>query len=280
MPHLIAPDGTPLTYRLVGDGEPLVCLAGGPMRDASYLGDLGGLSRHRTLVLLDLRGTGGSGRPDDAASYRCDRQVGDVEALRVALGRERVDVLAHSAGASLALRYLDAHPDRVGTLTLVTPSTRAVGLVPTVEQRLACARLGSGRPGFAEAYAALTAVLTGAATDDDERTAGPLFYGGWDAAAREHHDAQHQQLHPDLAAAFVADGAFDPPAARAALAHHAHPVVVVAGEVDPLSPPVVAEQVAALAAHGSVHVQRGAGHYPWVDDSEAFVATVVGAWAR
>jgi proline iminopeptidase len=39
------------------------------MQASAYLGDLGGLSAHRWLVLLDLRGTGESapsrpGRPD------------------------------------------------------------------------------------------------------------------------------------------------------------------------------------------------------------------------
>ena len=38
-----ADDGTRLAYRQFGDGPPLVCLPGGPMRDAAYLGDLGGL---------------------------------------------------------------------------------------------------------------------------------------------------------------------------------------------------------------------------------------------
>jgi hypothetical protein len=43
------------------------------MRASTYLGDLGGLSRQRQLVMLDLRGTGDSGTPVDAATYRCDR---------------------------------------------------------------------------------------------------------------------------------------------------------------------------------------------------------------
>ncbi|NUK21095.1 alpha/beta fold hydrolase, partial [Streptomyces lunaelactis] len=51
-------DGTMLAYHLVGEGEPLICLPGGAMRASAYLGDLGGLSTHRQLVLLDLRGTG------------------------------------------------------------------------------------------------------------------------------------------------------------------------------------------------------------------------------
>jgi alpha/beta hydrolase fold len=75
-------DGTDLAYRVVGSGPPLVCVPGGPGQAGDYLGELGGLSRHRTLILLDNRGTGASSVPGDAATYRVDRIVRDVEALR------------------------------------------------------------------------------------------------------------------------------------------------------------------------------------------------------
>src|SRR5213592_75511 len=103
MPAFTAPDGTRLAYHVVGEGEPLICLPGGPMRASAYLGDLGGLAKRRRLVLLDLRGTGDSGVPADPSTYRCDRQVDDVEALRVQLALESVDLLAHSAAGDLAL---------------------------------------------------------------------------------------------------------------------------------------------------------------------------------
>src|SRR6478672_13485083 len=116
MPLLAAPDGTELAYRLQGVGSPVVCLPGGPMQDSEYLGELGGLSAHRKLVLLDPRGTGRSATPADPTSYRCDRQVDDVEALREHRGLGQIDLLAHSAGANLALLYAARYPQRVGKL--------------------------------------------------------------------------------------------------------------------------------------------------------------------
>jgi pimeloyl-ACP methyl ester carboxylesterase len=65
MPAFTATDGTELAYHVAGEGEPLLCLPGGPMRASAYLGDLGGLARRRRLVMLDLRGTGDSGIPAD-----------------------------------------------------------------------------------------------------------------------------------------------------------------------------------------------------------------------
>lgn len=115
MPIFSAHDTTPLAYHLVGEGEPLICLPGGPMRASEYLGGLGGLAARRQLVSLDLRGTGDSGVPEDPSTYRCDHLVDDVEALREHLGLDRIDVLAHSAGADLALLYAARHPDRLRT---------------------------------------------------------------------------------------------------------------------------------------------------------------------
>ena len=58
MPTFPARDGTGLAYHVVGTGEPVICLPGGPMQDSAYLGDLGGLSAHRQLNMVDPRGTG------------------------------------------------------------------------------------------------------------------------------------------------------------------------------------------------------------------------------
>jgi pimeloyl-ACP methyl ester carboxylesterase len=139
MPTFSAYDGTDLAYHVSGEGDPVICLPGG-MQDTGYLGELGGLSKHRQLIMFDLRGTGRSAIPRDAASYRCDRLVDDVEALRERLGLERFDLLAHCAGANLATLYAARHPERVGRLALITPSTRAVGIDATGKARLEPAR--------------------------------------------------------------------------------------------------------------------------------------------
>ncbi|MEV7892447.1 alpha/beta fold hydrolase, partial [Streptomyces sp. NPDC088357] len=139
MPTFTSYDGTELAYHLKGEGPPLVVLPGGPMRASAYLGDLGGLGAHRQLVLLDLRGTGASATPADPATYRCDRLVDDVEALRVHLGLAETDLLAHSAGGSLAMLYAARYPARVRRLALVTAIPWALGMPVTDEDRLAAA---------------------------------------------------------------------------------------------------------------------------------------------
>ncbi|MCX5374679.1 alpha/beta hydrolase [Streptomyces sp. NBC_00015] len=269
MPTFTAPDGTELAYHVRGEGEPLVVLPGGPMRASAYLGDLGGLAAHRRLVLLDLRGTGDSAVPADPATYRCDRQVDDVEALRVHLGQERIDVLAHSAGGSLALLYAARYPHRVSRLALITATPWALGRPATAEDRLTAARLRTGEPWFAAAYPAFEAWLTGG-DEPDWELVGAFFYGRWDAAARAHDAAADEQTNSGAEEGFLDPAAFDPGALRAALADLTAPVLVLAGEVDGGPRPELARLLADVFPNAEFAVQPGAGHYPWLDDPQWF----------
>ncbi|MEU7827956.1 alpha/beta hydrolase [Nonomuraea sp. NPDC049129] len=273
MPAFSAPDGTTLAYHVFGAGTPLICLPGGPMQDADYLGELGGLSAHRQLIMVDPRGTGRSATPEDTTSYRCDRLVDDVEALREHLGLDRIDLLAHCAGANLAALYTARHPRRVGKLALITPSPFAVGLAVTGEARLEVARLREEEPWFAAAFAALEAIMGGKATDGSWTAIDPFFYGRWDAAAQAHHAAQEGHRNDEAAAAFGAEGVYDPAATRAALAAFDAPVLLLAGEVDLNTPPSVVAEYAGLFPDAEFVVQPRAGHFPWVDNADRFVAT-------
>ncbi|TDE51478.1 alpha/beta hydrolase [Nonomuraea mesophila] len=274
MPSLSALDGATLAYHVHGAGSPLICLPGGPMLPSSCLGELGGLSSRTRLIMLDPRGTGGSATPADTSAYRCDRLVDDVEALRLHLGLDRIDLLGHSAGANLAVQYAARHPERTGRLVLVTPSTRAVGIEIAGEWRLETARLRAGEPWFSRAYAGLRAATAGTATPDDWEAVTPLTYGRWDAAAQAHHASDEEQRNEEAAAAFGAEGAFDPAATRTALAAFGGPVLLLAGEVDVAAPLPAMTEYAALFRDATLTVQPGAGHFPWLDDASRFVTTV------
>ena len=273
MPTFSAPDDTLLAYRTAGDGDPVVCLPGGPMQDSIYLGDLGGLSRQRQLVVLDLRGTGRSATPDDASSYRCDRIVDDVEALREHLGLARMDLLGHSAGVNLAVLYAARYPENVSRLALIAPSTRAVGITITGEMRLDTAQLRKDEPWFPSAYAALEAVTAGEGTDDDWEAVAPFFWGRWDDDARRTHAAASEQRNDEAATLFASEDGFDPEATRAALLACGAPALLLAGEFDLNSPPQATAEFAGLFPDATFVTQQGAGHFPWLDDADRFVAT-------
>ncbi len=266
MAHFTSYDGAKLAYHRAGSGPPLVCLPGGPGLEPGYLGDLGGLGRSRELILPDSRGTGDSEVPADPVAYRCDLIARDVEALRAELGLERLDLLGHSAGSTVALLYAAAHPERVGRLILLTPSVRALGLTFSEEEQRAAMRRRSAEPWFAAAWAAAQAADDG--DDSAETTLGyqPFCYGRWDGAAQAHAAAALRGRSGPARSGFYAEGAFDPAAVRSGLAGLTAPVLVYGGEVDAMSPPDLLARAAALFPRWDLTMQPGAGHYPWLDD--------------
>ena len=267
-------DGTELAYHVRGDGPPLVCLPGGPGRATDYLGNLGGLDGFRQLVLLDPRGVGASADPVDPVTFRVDRLVADVEALRAHLGLERMELLAHSAGSVLATLYAAAFPDRVSRLILLTPGLAAVDVEATEEERVAAVETRAGEPWYPTARAALDAIMAGDMTIENYRASRALFYGRWDETAQAHAMVGVAERHAAARTGYFTDAVIDPAATRVALTKLTAPVLLYAGDRDALVPPGVVREAARFFPDASVAVQAGAGHFPWIDDPTAFTAAL------
>src|SRR3954454_7775465 len=267
-------DGTQIGYRVLGDGPPLVCLPGGPGRACEYFGDLGGLSRSRTLIMPDTRGSGDSADATDPLSYRCDRLTSDVEALRVHLGLEQLDLLGHSAAGDVATLYAAAFPQRVAHLILLTPGLEALGIEETDEQwRSALARRAE-QLWYPTALAAMEKAMAGDDSLDNRRAYIPFLYGRWDDAARAHVDVGVSERSRPLRKGFRAEGAFDPPTTRAAVSRLTAPVLIYAGELDAGPTPEIAAAGARCFPDATVTVQPGAAHFPWLDDPSSFTAAL------
>jgi len=96
----------------------LVAVHGGPGNSSDYMVSLEKLtSEDLTVVLYDQRGTGQSGEPTDG--YALDRYVEDLEAVRVSTGADKIDLLGHSWGGVVALRYTAEYPERVRSIILM-----------------------------------------------------------------------------------------------------------------------------------------------------------------
>jgi proline iminopeptidase len=102
----------------------VVVLHGGPgipdlAGDAAFFGPLTALGFD--VHLYEQLGAGRSTRLADPAGYGVDRDVADLEQVRTTLGTDRMILVGHSYGATLAAHYLAAHPDRVEKLVLSSP---------------------------------------------------------------------------------------------------------------------------------------------------------------
>ena len=281
MTTFIAPDGAQLAYDVKGgplDGrDPLICIPGGAMREPVYLGDLGGLAERRPLLILNLRGTGRSARPADPQSYRADRMVADVEALREHLGYERIDLAAHSAGGTLALLYAAAYPERIRSLTLITPSLRPLGLGPTDEHRSEAMQLRSHEPWYADAIAVYQRIREDedSATDEDWLLFARFSYGRWDDDVEAFESASESQfLNAEARAIYASPGALDPERTKAQITKLSAPVLILAAEYDSIPRPQVAALAANCFQNARVVVQQRAGHFPWIDDPAEFLRLI------
>lgn len=107
-----------LFVEVVGEGDPLVLMHGGPGADHWTLLPLRPLKDRHTLVFYDHRCNGRSaGAP--VSSMTWDNLTADADALRERLGFERWAVLGHSFGGQVALEYALRYPKRLTHLVLM-----------------------------------------------------------------------------------------------------------------------------------------------------------------
>jgi pimeloyl-ACP methyl ester carboxylesterase len=101
-----------------------------------------------------------------------------------------------------------------------------------------------------------------------------LCYGRWDDAAQAHATVGVTERHVAARTRFADHLTLDPAATRAALTTLTAPVLLHAGDLDPLVTPAMVHQAAPLFHDATVVVQPGAGHFPWIDDPRAFTAAI------
>jgi proline-specific peptidase len=108
------------------DGRlPLLCLHGGPGANWLHLVPYEALADERRVVFYDQLGAGNSPltQPHDPAMWTPELYLEEVDAVREALGLERVHILGHSWGGMLAMQYAIGQPE--GLASLVVESSPA-----------------------------------------------------------------------------------------------------------------------------------------------------------
>ncbi len=252
--------------------DPLIMLAGGAALHPDYLGDLAGLDRTRPLVVLHQRGVGRTPPADPPETAAWWHQAHDVDALREHLGLETVDVLGHSAGTRIATAYAAQYADRLRSLILVTPPSVHLVDAPDDREELAARRMHE--PEFTAAIAARDA---GPDMSTDETWAefraaiAPLGYAAWGPVERAHAPVGDQHVE-SIKAFFTAEPPDDLPDRLGAVEA---PVLVVAGRQDLSTGLEPVRALAGLFKNGRIEEIDDCGHFPWVEQPEAFRAAVV-----
>jgi proline iminopeptidase len=263
-----------LFYEVVGAGDPIIVVHGGPGLDHSYLRPgLDMLASAHSLVYYDQRGTGRSDFPLDSASINLAKFVSDIDDLRQVLGYERVTVLGHSFGGLIALAYARAHPDHVTALILMdtaepgerwqTEASRRAKAARTSEDSAELSRLLAS-PGYAAHDAATlseiyrlsfrSTFLDPSRIDElNLKLAPKTAHDGQEVARLLGGDMAHLDWWPDLPSLTV-------------------PSLVIQGKADPM-PLAMAKALAGAIPNAKLAV-LDSGHFPEIEDPTGLVAAV------
>lgn len=255
-----------LAYERFGSGgRLLVFLMGGPGLDPGIAAPVvDDLASENEVVVLHQRGTGASyDAPQSDADLTIAGAVADLEALRVALGRDALDLVGQSWGAMLAMAYAAAHPVRVASLALLNPGGPDVRFMRGFGRRVMAKLTPAERAAYAKDGADTADRLRLELLGDvhDRANLGPLLatFGP-------------RTLNRRVFAALMRDAAkhYD---VRAALAGFAKPTLLLFGDDDPSL--AAKDDLVALFPHAHVTTIPAAGHLGWLDQPAAYREAVL-----
>ena len=110
--------GHEVSYRILGEGPPLLLLHGITSSSESWSDVLPGLAERHTVIAPDLRGHGESAKP--MGDYSLGAYASGVRDLMIALGHEHATVVGHSLGGGIAMQFSYQFPERTERLVLVS----------------------------------------------------------------------------------------------------------------------------------------------------------------
>lgn len=112
-----------LFVNVMGHGDPLLLMHGGPGLDHTTLSSFEPLADRHTLIFYDHRCNGRSTGAVESMTW--ENLTADADALRETLGFARWAVLGHSFGGHVALEYALRYPERLSHLLLLDTAADA-----------------------------------------------------------------------------------------------------------------------------------------------------------
>ena len=241
-------EGIALEVEDHGDGVPVVLLHGFPLSSEMWTPIRTAVEQAARLITPDLRGFGGSDKPQ--GDYGMETLAGDVLRLADRIGVERFVLGGHSMGGYVALRLAASHVERLTGLILI--DTRASADTPEgkVRRTVAIERIRRG-----EAAAFLDEFIPNL-LGESTRGRAPRLATELRALAAEV---------PNHVLAGCLAGMRDRPDSFQVLPGLDLPALVITGQEDALAPPEVAHQMAAALPRGRLALVPLAGHTPSVE---------------
>lgn len=113
-------DGYNINVEVLGEGEPIFFLPGGPGNSHDYMqGNFGQYYKTNTVVFFDWLGRGKSDDAKDKSEYSVENDVDLIEKLRKLLNFDKISLVGHSYGTVPAQRYSIKYPNNLEKMVLI-----------------------------------------------------------------------------------------------------------------------------------------------------------------
>ncbi len=129
------------SYHDVGQGEPLVMLHGFMGSKVDFHDQIALFAGQRRVLAYDQRGHGETSNLSNADKYRFELLVEDLKNFLDQSDIEQCDLLGHSMGGMIAMRFALKYPERIRSLILMSTSASPVEVVPEPIRRLFCRKV-------------------------------------------------------------------------------------------------------------------------------------------
>lgn len=256
-------DGLSVHYVEEGHGPATVLIHGLGGFAESWRHNIPELARHGRVIALDLPGFGRSGKPSRA--YTAAFLARALDAFLCALGVEKVRLVGHSLGGTVAARYVLEHPGRVERLALLGAAVPGFDLRPSWVYRTL------SLPGVGEVLACfLTRGLCAKGLERCFAQPDPgeiRFFVEHEFAARTSVEARAAYL--SLLRTVKGDFTKEAEAYRSALGRLGRNILVLHGREDRVVPLAYARRVAeGLGVVEPLWLER-CGHFPQIEHAGA-----------
>lgn len=120
--YLELEDGEKLYYQRWGEGPTTVIVS-----SLTYTEPLAQAlaSPEYTVIAYDPRGRGRSSYVEDGSSLNIQQDVLDLEALRLEVNSDKVNLVGFSFAGRIVLAYASKYPEKVGRISLLAPAPRS-----------------------------------------------------------------------------------------------------------------------------------------------------------
>ena len=115
----VSVNGVRLHCVVEGEGQLVLLLHGFPETSRSWRKQIPALAQRFRVVAPDLRGYGGSDKPNGIAAYRTSVVADDIVGLIRAFDAERAHVIGHNWGGGVAWTVAIEHPEVVDRLAVL-----------------------------------------------------------------------------------------------------------------------------------------------------------------